>query len=232
MTNGTTLRAALVVATVAGTLATAGVAQAQVTIDFTTTDGGFTQQTLVGANPWTRVDGEGWRVAGAEGASGVRSRLLSPVLTATGGLFSVDARHAFEFQRDGIGGACLDGGAVFASINGGSFVQLAPTGGVGYTAAVADGANPLAGLQAFCGSSGGLISSIFSATLAAGTTVQVALDGGWDAAGFANGANWRLESVTVNLGDAQSVVPEPSTYALLGTGLAGLGVVARRRRRA
>ncbi|HEU4630081.1 MAG TPA: PEP-CTERM sorting domain-containing protein [Gemmatimonadaceae bacterium] len=45
--------------------------------------------------------------------------------------------------------------------------------------------------------------------------------------------SWSLDNVNVQLDfDAQqSVTPEPATYALMATGLVGIGAVARRRRR-
>ena len=45
-----------------------------------------------------------------------------------------------------------------------------------------------------------------------------------------NSENWHGFSVGVD-GIANNVVPEPSTYALLSTGLIGIGVLSRRRRR-
>ena len=201
------------------------------TIDFRLTNGGFTSQSITGANAWSYLAGTGWQVNGSTTVS--RQRLLSPVLTASGGAFAVDALHAFNFEQNTLNGACFDGGAVFASINGGSFVQLAPTAGRAYTGPVSvNFSSPLAGLQAFCGSSNGLVSSIFSGTAAAGTTIQLAIDGGWDVS-FANAnPNWAFQQVTISGFGGQQVIPEPSTYALLGTGLATLGVAARRRRRA
>lgn len=44
--------------------------------------------------------------------------------------------------------------------------------------------------------------------------------------------NNEAQRFEVNLGTATNVVPEPSTYALLATGLAALGAFQRRRRRA
>lgn len=223
-------RTALAGAVVVGSMTMAAPAAAQITIDFRTTDGGFSTQSISGSNLWSWASGTGWSVNGV--STPARQRLLSPVLVAAGGTFSVDAQHAFNFEQSSLTPTCFDGGAVFASINGGSFVQLAPTGGRAYTNAISTNfSNPLGGLQAFCGNSNGIVSSIFSADLAAGTTIQLALDGGWDSS-FANGnPNWLLQSVTVNLG-ATSVVPEPSTYALLAVGLGGVATIARRRRRA
>lgn len=49
---------------------------------------------------------------------------------------------------------------------------------------------------------------------------------------FGTDANVGLGSLTYTVrGDATSVVPEPSTYALLGAGLVGVGTLARRRAR-
>lgn len=223
-------RTALAGAAVVGSMSVAAPAAAQITIDFRTTDGGFTATSILGRNPWTWTSGTGWAVNGV--STPARQRLLSPVLVASGGTFSVDARHAFNFEQSSLTPTCFDGGAVFASINGGSFVQLAPTGGRPYTAQISTSfSNPLGGLPAFCGSSGGIVSSIFAADLAAGTTIQLALDGGWDSSFSNPNPNWLLQSVTVNLG-ATSVVPEPSTYALLAVGLGGVATIARRRRRA
>jgi hypothetical protein len=219
----------LAVTAVATAAAAAAPAAAQ-TIDFRTTNGGFTSQSITGANPWSYVAGTGWQVNGA--ASVARQRLLSPVLTAAGGAFAVDALHAFNFEQNILTTGCFDGGAVFASINGGSFVQLAPTAGRPYTGPVsATFSNPLAGLQAFCGNSNGLVSSVFSGAAPAGTTIQLAIDGGWDNSFANSNPNWAFQQVTISgFGAPQQVIPEPSTYALLGAGLATLGAAARRRR--
>lgn len=60
-------------------------------------------------------------------------------------------------------------------------------------------------------------------TLAAGQTYN------WVAAAFRNGDGGAFTTTITGPGTA-SVVPEPSTYALLATGLVGLAAVRRRRR--
>jgi hypothetical protein len=221
-------QAALAGAVVASAVAAAP-AQAQTTnIDFRTTNGGFTSQSIVGSqNPWTYVPGTGWTAPGTNAVS--QQRLLSPVLTATGGLFSVTATHFFDFEASSPT-ACFDGGNVKASINGGAFQVLAPTAGRGYTGPIsANFGNPMAGQQAFCGQSGGFVTSTFSAMLTAGTTVRLALDGGWDDSFQNPSPNWIIQQVSITLGTPQQVVPEPSTYVLMATGLGALGMMARRR---
>ncbi|MCU0649540.1 MAG: PEP-CTERM sorting domain-containing protein [Gemmatimonadaceae bacterium] len=209
-------------------------AQAQL-IDFFTTNGGFTNQNLVGTNPWSWAAGSGWRVNGV--ATVARTRLLSPVLTATGGAFGVAAQHRFNFEQSIFSPTCFDGGAIFASINGGAFAQVT-TGitGVGYTSTVSTNfSNPLGGLSAFCGQSAGwatpsFIGTTISGSLAAGTTVQLAFDGGWDDSFNETNPNWNLRSVELRGFGPAVVIPEPSTYALLATGLVALAFAARRRR--
>lgn len=213
-------------------LAVASALPAQ-TIDFLATNGGFTTSNLVGSNAWTWTAGQGWRVNGV--ATPARSRLLSPILTVTGDAgFSISATHRYNFESLlGINPpTCFDGGVVLASINGGAFTALTPTSGKGYDGRISTNwSNPLGGQQAFCGDqSGGNVTSVWSASLGAGTTIQLALDGAWDSSFADANPNWNLRSVTLTgFGAPTNVVPEPGTYALMATGLAGLAAIRRRR---
>ena len=195
------------------------------TIDFTATNGGFTAQSITGSNPWTWSAGTGWVVNSS--ATVARQRLLSPVLVATGGAFSISATHRYNFES-ALPTGCFDGGVVFASINGGAFNALAPTSGKGYDGPIVSGfSNPLAGQNAFCGNqSAANVISTWAGSLAAGTTIQIALDGAWDSSVTTTNPNWNLRAVTLS---GLNVIPEPSTYALMATGLAGLAALRRRK---
>ncbi|MDF1501381.1 PEP-CTERM sorting domain-containing protein [Roseisolibacter sp. H3M3-2] len=202
-------------------------------IDLRATDGGFTTQTLVGGGtPWTWVAGDGWVTLGTFAVA--RKRLLSPVFVATADASAMTAEHRFIFEGDETQDRCADAGVVFASVDGGAFTPLLP-GGAPYSGVISTaGQNPLAGggQRGFCGFSPfGLVTSVFSAAVGAGSTVQFAFDGGWgDGNAFVN-PNWVIERVTLrNLTPAEQIVPEPSTYALVATGLAMVAGAARRRR--
>jgi hypothetical protein len=220
----------------------AATAQAQL-IDLRTTTGGFTASTIgtpSGAepnNPWSWTAGEGWRVNGRTNTA--RQRLLSGQLRAAGGNFQITAIHRFNFESF-LGGSppvCYDGGQVLGSINGGAFGVLAPTGGVTYSAALSNAfGNPLSG-AAFCGASAGydarppqFISSVWAGSLTAGTTLSLALDGGWDMMLAEANPNWQLVSVNLEGFGPTTVIPEPSTVLLLLVGLTMMLVTSRRRR--
>jgi hypothetical protein len=213
------------------------VAKAQL-IDLTTGNGGFTTQNLVSSNSWTWAAGQGWLANGTVTAA--RSRLLTPTLTTTQTNVSVVATHRFKYERSTITGNCFDGGALFQSRNGGAFDQILSNDltGVRYTAPISEFfENPLSGSSAFCGESAGysdgqFVTTTFSGTgLPLGTRLQFALDSAWDF-GFAEpDPNWQLVSLELRgLSAPTVVIPEPSTYALVATGLLVMGVVSRRRR--
>lgn len=228
-------RAAAGVALASG-LATAAPVAAQ-SFDLRTTDAGFTPLSVTGSNAWRWVAGTGWVIDGSSTVS--EQRLLTPVFRAAGGTATLTLRHAFDFEQKTTAGptapvtACADGGKVLFSVDGGPFSGIAAMGVTPYTGGFVPGStNPLAPTgNAFCGEGGGFTTSVFSGVLAPGSTVQLALTGGWDASLTRPGPNWVLTDATfTGLAPAQ-VVPEPSSYVLLGTGLLALGGVAARRAR-
>lgn len=208
--------------------AAAPVARAQ-SFDLTAGSGGFTASTIVDANPWSWAPGVGWSVRNVDRVA--RSRLLSPVLTPGAGAFTLALQHAFSFETR------WDGGTVWASVDDAPFAVLAPAAGPPYQTLfpVALGSlNPLAGTAAFTGANG-IATSTFTGSLAAGQSIRLAFDASWDGTVAADDPAWRLLAVTVSTnagggGGGQSVVPEPSSWALIVTGVVGLALAVRRRR--
>jgi hypothetical protein len=229
-------RVAVAGVTLAGGLASATTAAAQ-TFDLRTTDAGFTPVSIAGANAWTWVSGTGWVVDGSPSVS--EQRLLTPVFRADGGLATLTLRHAFDFEQKVTGGpanpvtGCADGGKVLFSIDGGAFSGVAASGGTLYSGPfIAGSDNPLAPTgNAFCGTGGGFTTSVFTGVLAPGQTIQLAFAGGWDGSLARPNPNWVLTEASFTGVRPEQVVPEPATYALLGTGLLVVGGVAARRKR-
>ena len=221
--------------TLAALLGGAAPAMAQ-SFDLRTTNAGFTPLSISGSNAWTWVAGTGWVIGGSPSVS--EQLLLTPVFTAEGGASTLTLRHAFDFEQKTVGTpappvtACADGGKVLYSIDGAAFSGVAAGSGTLYAGGFVPGStNPLAPTgNAFCGVSGGLTTSVFIGMLEPGSTIQLAFAGGWDASLARPNPNWVLaEASFTGLRTAQ-VVPEPSTWALLGTGLLTIGGVAARRR--
>jgi hypothetical protein len=208
----------LFVAASAFALASTNASAATISLDLTASDGGFTAQNLgVGANTWS-WSASGWQVGGLATAS--LQRLLTPVFTADGTSWGLVLTHSFNFEPG------FDGGQVYVSVNGGAFSLLA---GAPYNATLATGfGNPRAGQAAFSGFQSAFITATFSGATTPGTTFQFAFDGAWDTTvNSFNEPDWRLTSLELrDFVAAGAAVPEPSTWLLLGTGLA---LVARRR---
>jgi hypothetical protein len=233
------MRAVRLISAVAGAVMISATAAHAQLIDLTTSNGGFVNQNLVGSNAWTWTAGQGWRVNGASATNGLRSRLLTPTLTTNQANIAVIATHRFNFEQSILTPTtCFDGGAIFQSVNAAAFTQItAGITGVGYTGTVSTNfSNPLGGAQAFCGASAGYAANQFVTTTISGngvplgTTVQLGLDGGWDDSITNTNPNWQLVSVELRGFGPTVVIPEPSTYALLATGLVVLGIAAGRRR--
>jgi hypothetical protein len=147
-------------------------------------------------------------------------------MVATSSLGGVAIWHRYDFESG------FDGGNASYRVNGGAWQPLTFLLG-GYDDTIFGGTdNPLAGQDGWTGTDNSVFSALLTLSLNPGDTYQMALNGGWDFSIVEQGANWEVFKVKV-FGFEEvpnTTVPEPSTIALMATGLVGLGLAARRRK--
>jgi uncharacterized repeat protein (TIGR01451 family) len=173
--------------------------------------------------PWTRqfvtpTDRE-WHVDDAD--KGSDQRLVSPPLTVSAaGTFTVKFDHQWAFEADA--GGNYDGGVVEISINNAAFVDFgsaATAGGYnGPLIAYSGNPNPLAGRQAFVGTSAGVVTTTLTQTIPAGSTVRVRFRAGSDLG--VGAAGWNIDNIEFQGIDGTpfaTVVQDPDACAVVPT---------------
>ncbi len=131
--------------------------------------------------------------------------LITPAiaLPASSGGATVSVRHTWNFE------ATYDGGVLEVSTDGGTTfndITSPAVGGVfvanGYDFAISSGdGNPIAGRMAWTGEPGVYVTSTARLPVALnGQTIQLRFRAAWDTAAVNPGANWRIDTVTVNSG--------------------------------
>lgn len=196
--------------------------------DFDSDDGFWTTQTVVGSESWSWTPGS-WLV-GNSTTPGL-THLISPEVTAAFVLGGVLVNHRYDFEPDG--GDCFDGGSVSYRVNGGAWTPLDFFWN-GYDGTISNNfGSPLAGRDAWCGTSGFKWSAA-GGLVNPGDKYQLRFEASWDNSLENPAPNWeitRVKAIGFQELEDPTVVPEPSTVALLATGLVGMSVAAARRRR-
>lgn len=146
------------------------------------------------AAPWRRLEvsaaQHAWHADDA--GTGTDQYLLSPAFTVgPSGSVNLAFDHAWSFESDPSGN--FDGGVVEMSTNGGAFVDI---GGPAYTGTLlvyAGNVNPLQGRPAFVASSGGVVHTSLTRSVAAGSTVRFRFRAASD--GAAGGPGWTIDNI-------------------------------------
>jgi hypothetical protein len=238
------LRSLYSLATVIVALSIHSTAQAQASFNFSVNDGGFTASVLTGSatGPWT-YGATSWSTLGLAAVSS--KGLTSPVLTVgANGSVTGSFTHRFSFEA-----TSFDGGQLQFSVNGGSFntVPQDQITGVTYSANISTGfSSPIAGQRAFANLSAGFATPSFVTSnftlgtgvspfltgspfaFTAGDTVEIRFLGAWDSSVIGGNPNWEIGTVDV-VNASLAAVPEPTTWALMGTALVGAGGYGYRR---
>jgi hypothetical protein len=203
--------------------ALAAPAHAQISVvDLTTSNGGFTTQSLQGnLNPWQWQNGKGWFNAGTTSPS--LQRLLTPMLTATESAWGLVLQHSNIFENG------FDGGQVYMSVNGGVFALVGVLTNPYECTLPVSFSSPRGDQPAFCGTDASRAST-FSGAANVGDMYQFAFDMASDQLIDAAGDDWTITGITYRDFNV-STVPEPSTWALMMAGLAAVGMAANRRAR-
>jgi hypothetical protein len=200
--------------------------------NFNSSNGGFTSAGSAIA-PWTYDSSGGcWSTNGrAACGSPFFETLTSPTVTVSyADQLTLTFDHRYSFEPDI---TRWDGGQVRMSINGGAFFAVpdASFSANGYDGIIT-GNNVLSGQEAFNGNSPGYSTPAFIRSIAdlgnfnVGDTLAIQFIAGFDECGRGLEPNWQIDLVQIS--DQRSVA-EPTTLALFGLGLAGLGAVRRKK---
>ncbi len=129
--------------------------------------------------------------------------LLSPVIPILSSSAQLSFKHYYATEVDTTAGIGYDGGVLEIQIGSGGFTDILSAGGTfvtgGYTLGIDPTLdNPLAGRQAWCGDSGGFISTVVNLpAAAAGQNMQLKWRLGTDTGNSSAATGWFLDTVSL-----------------------------------